>query len=349
MKEILDLIGKDQLDEAIEILSNISAELDEILKELVLLKSRLTNLNRNSRKGIIRAEEKEIQKNLIRDSLIEITFQLRNQSKKIGKKEIKTEEEISISNYPYSDFNKEFREVTAPHYISSSKSYLHIVFGDISKVKNINIAVGCSQDFDMYQSHPKSALGSLWKIKMNNEPLLSEIDNIWKKEERPKSSGLGTSKFIALSDNTNKLNGVIFTVTTRDISTDAIDKGLYTKTPVEGIPIVLSKVFEEATKNNLSAIAVPLLGAGFANIARTFNNPELKFNIEKSILAITIDESLNQLIGKNKELKRIVIVIYSNQPQSSREHELWALSIKMLTPSSEKRLKLIDELVEKIK
>ena len=348
MKAVLDLIGNDQLDEAIELLSKVSSEIDEVLKELVLLKSRLTNLNRSSRKGILRAEEKEIQKNKIRDSLIELTFQLKKQIKNLSK-ESNVKPINTNPKYPFPEFNQDFREVVAPHFISSSKSYLHIVFGNISKIKSMNIAVGCSQDFDMEQSHLKSALGSLWNIEMNNRPLLKEIDNLWKKEDRPKSSGLGTSKFVELSKNSNDLKGVIFTVTTRDISNDFTDKGLYTKTPVEGIPIVLSKVFEEVTRNKLSSIALPLLGAGFANIARTFNNPELKFDIEKSILAITIDESLNYLIGDNEELNRIVIVIFSNKPQSGREHQLWELSIKMLTPSSEKRLKIIDKLIEKIK
>jgi len=345
VKKVLDLIGKDKLDEAIEILSDISSEVNETLKELIILKSRLTSLNINSRKGIIRAEEKEIQKNLIREALIEITFQLKTNGMVVSKKE----ERKTISKYPYPNFTQTFREIISPYYISSSKSYLHIVFGDISKIKNMSIAVGCSQDFDMYQSHPNSALGSLWNIKMNNYPLLSEIDKILKKEDRPKSSGLGTSKLISLTENTNNLQNIIFTVTTRDISTKIKDRGFYTKTPVEGIPLVLSQVFNEITENNISSIALPLLGSGFANIARTYNNPELKFDIEKSVLAITIDESLNQLIGKNKDLKRIVIVIYSRSPQSDREHELWELSIKMLTPDSEKRLKIIDDLIEKIK
>lgn len=349
MKEVLALIGKDQLDEAIEMLSDISSEIDDILKELVLLKSRLTDVNRNYRKGVIKEEEKNLQKNKIRDALIELTFELKKQVKKIIKDETPSNEKFEISKQPYPKFNQIFRELAAPYYVSSSKSYLHIVFGDISRVENLNIAVGCSQNFDMYQSNPKSALGSLWNVKINGKPLLSEIDKIWTQKMRPKSAGLGTSKYVKLPTNSNNLKGVIFTVTTRDISTSFIEKGLYTNTPVEGIPIVLTKVFEEAQENNLTSLAIPLLGAGFANIARTFNNPELKFAIEKAILAISIDESLNQLIGENKDLRRIMIVVYSNQPQSNREHQLWDLSIRMLTPSSERRLKIIDGLIEEIK
>ena len=348
MKEVLDLIGKDQLDEAIEMLSNISSEIDDILKELVLLKSRLTNVNRNYRKGVIKEDEKDLQKNKIRDALIELTFELKKQAKQITKKEQPIKEEVELAEQPYLNFNQSFRELSAPYYVSSSKSFLHLVFGDISRIENLNIAVGCSQDFDMYQSNPKSALGSLWNVKMNGKPLLGEIDKIWTQKMRPKSAGLGTSKYVKLSTNSNNLEGIIFTVTTRDISTSFVEKGLYTNTPVEGIPIVLTKVFKEAQEKNLSSLAIPLLGAGFANIVRTYNNPELKFAIEKAILAISIDESLNQLIGENKDLKRIIIVIYSNQPQSNREHQLWNLSIKMLTPNSERRLKIIDELIEEM-
>lgn len=346
MKEVLALIGEDLLDEAIEKLSEISAEINDVLKELILLKARLTNVNRDSRKGILKEEDKELEKNKIREALIELTFKLGKQIQQ-PQEENFNEDGLSIPPQPYPEFSQSFREVVAPHYISSSKSYMHIVFGDISKIENSTIVVGCSQDFDMRQSNPRSALGSLWQVKMNDNPLLIEIDNIWAPRTRPKSSGLGTSKYIKLQRNSNNLEGIIFTVTTRDVSRDIIYKGLYTNTPLEGIPFVLSKVFTEARKNCLSSIALPLLGAGFANIARTYNNPNLKFAIEKAALAITIDESLNQLIGENKDLRRIIIVIYSDSPQSNREHELWELSIKMLTPNTEKRLKIIDDLVNK--
>jgi Effector-associated domain 11 len=347
MKEVINFISNDQLEEAIELLSEISEEMDDTMKELILLKSRLTDVNRNYRKGIIKDDEKDLQKNKIRSALLDLTYELKKQISKINSNSNSIVKE-DIDKLPYSSFHDKFRPVVDPYYIASSKSYIHVVFGSISDIKNTNVTVGCSQDFDLSQSSPRSALGSLWGIKINNHSLIDEVNKIWKPEDKPTSAGLGTSKYIKLPDNSNNLEGVIFTVTTRDVSLNQFDKGLYTDTPVEGIPIVLNKVFETTKEQKLSSIAIPLLGAGFANMSRTYNNPELGFSIEKTILAITIDESLNQLIGDNTNLRRIVVLIFSDRPQSEREHELWKLAIKMLNPNSERRLKVIDELINEI-
>lgn len=346
MKEVLDYISDDRLEEAIEMLATVSEDIDDILKELILLKSRLTEVSRNYRLGLIKDEEKNLEKNKIRSALIDVTLQLKRQINKISttKKDIKHE----IDKVPYPHFSEKFRQIVDPYYIVSSKSYLHIAFGSISDIEHMSITVGCSQDFDMYQSHPKSALGSLWKVKIGNHSVLDEVNEIWKKSERPQNAGLGTSHFVKLPNNASNLIGVIFTVTTRDISSNEREKGLYTNTPVQGIPIVLSKVFSEARQKNINSLALPLLGAGFANISKTNDNPKLKFGFEKAILAITIDESLNQLIGDNENLRRILIVVFSDTPQSEREHELWELAIKMLHPNSEKRIKIIDELIDEI-
>jgi len=346
LKEVLDCISDDRLEEAIEMLATVSEDIDDILKELVLLKSRLTDVSRNYRQGLIKDEEKNLEKNKIRSALIDLTLQLKRQINKIStpKQDIKQE----IDKVPYPHFSKKFRQLVDPYYIASSKSYLHIAFGSISDIEHMSITVGCSQDFDMFQSNPKSALGSLWKVKIGNHSVLEEVNEIWKESERPQNAGLGTSHFVKLPNNANNLEGVIFTVTTRDISSNEREKGLYTNTPVQGIPIVLSKVFSEASQKNINSLALPLLGAGFANIAKTYNNPKLKFGFEKAILAITIDESLNQLIGNNENLRRIIIVVFSDTPQSEREHELWDLAIKMLHPNSEKRIKIIDDLIDEI-
>jgi len=340
MNAIIKLIENDQLHEAIEELSKKCDNLEDILQRLILQKSRLIRIDKDFRKGVINYQQKTNQKNQISDAVINITFEL--------KKHLDDKEESStkqISEIPYGSFNQSFREVVT-HQISSSKSYLHIVFGDISDVENINIVVGCSQDFDLYQSDHRSALGSLWKIEMNNNLMLDEINKTWK--NRPITSGIGTSKFVSLTENSNNLNGIIFTVTTRNLSNDNIDKGLYTSTPVEGIPIIIDKVFKEVGENNLSSVAIPLLGAGFANIAVTYNNIELRHRIEETILCITIDECLDQLIGENQHLERIIIVIYSKEPQSEREHKLFKLSLKMLTPNKEKRIRMIDDLIARI-
>lgn len=346
MKEVLDCISDDRLEEAIEMLATISEDIDDILKELILLKSRLADVSRNYRQGLIKDDEKNLEKNKIRSALIDLTLHLKKQINKLStsKQDIKQE----IDKIPYPQFPDKFRQIVDPYYIASSKSYLHIAFGSISDIENMSITVGCSQDFDMYQSNPRSALGSLWKVKIGNRSVLEEVNEIWKVSERPQNAGLGTSYFVKLPSNASNLEGVIFTVTTRDISSNDYEKGLYTNTPIQGIPIILNKVFSEARQKNVNSLALPLLGAGFANIAKTYNNPNLKFGFEKAILAITIDESLNQLIGNNENLRRIVIVVFSDTPQSEREHELWELAIKMLHPNSEKRIKIIDNLINEI-
>lgn len=346
LKEVLDFISDDRLEEAIEMLATISEDIDDMLKELILLKSRLTDVSRNYRQGLIKEDEKNLEKNKIRSALIDLTLNLKKQVNKINSPKQDTKQEID--KIPYAHFTSKFRQLVDPYHIASSKSYLLIAFGSISDIENMSITVGCSQDFDMYQSNPRSALGSLWKVKAGDRSVLEEVNEIWKESERPKNAGLGTSQFVKLPQNANNLEGVIFTVTTRDISTNEYEKGLYTNTPVQGIPIVLSKVFAEAKHKNINSLALPLLGAGFANIAKTQNDPNLKSGFEKAILAITIDESLNQLIGNNENLRRIVIVVFSDIPHSAREHELWELAIKMLHPSSEKRIKIIEELINEI-
>ncbi|MFN8258436.1 MAG: hypothetical protein U0W24_22295 [Bacteroidales bacterium] len=82
MKEILDLIGNDQLDEAIKILLEKSIKIDDIQKELILLQARLADLKRDSIKGIVKDEDENLQKNQIRNALIELTFNLKKKVQK---------------------------------------------------------------------------------------------------------------------------------------------------------------------------------------------------------------------------------------------------------------------------
>jgi hypothetical protein len=334
------------LEEAIELLATVSENIDDILKELILLKSRLTDVSRNYRQGILGDDDKNLEKNKIRAALIDLTLELKAEMKEMNA--LKQGMKQDIDKLPYPNFRDKFREIVDPYYIASSKSYLHIVFGSIADVENMSIAVGCSQDFDLFQVDSKSVLGALLKVKVGDQNAIEAVNEIWPVSERPQDAGLGMSHFVKLPTNSNNLEGVVFTVTTRDISSNEQDKGIYTNTPVQGIPIVLDKVFTEAKHNNISALAVPLLGAGHANIARTRHNPALKMAFEKAILAITIDECLNQFLTNDETLRRIVIVVFSDAPQSVREHGLWELAIKMLHPNSEKRIKIIDELVDKI-
>jgi hypothetical protein len=346
MKNIIEFIKEDRLEEAIDQLLDIAINMEEIYGELLLLRARLSNISKRNLDGLITDPQALVQKNKVGKALVNLVFEVKKLTNDIELDSIT--ESIKVPKIPYQSFRNKFREVIAPYHILNSNRYLNLVFGNISNIENINIVVGCSQDFDLTQSHPRSALGSLWRLKMNDNPMLQEIDDNWTKSRRPKSAGLGTSEYVKLSENSNNLEGIIFTVTTRDISQDNLDKGLYTNTPVEGVPLVLRQVFEKSKEKEIKSLALPLLGAGFANISRTHNNPELRFAIEKTILALTIDESLNYLINPKSYLDRVIIVIYSNDPQSDREHELWELSIKMLTLESEKRRKIIRELIYNI-
>lgn len=257
-------------------------------------------------------------------------------------------EKPAISKWPYPEFTGHFREMVDPYFIDSSQSYLHLVFGNISDIRHMSIVVGSNQDFDLYQSSPNGVMGALWNLKTNGRSILDEVNAVWKISDRPKDAGLGTSHFVRLPENDHHLEGLLFAVTTRDLSEDESQKGRYINTPVQGIPIVLGKVFAEARARQIEALALPLLGAGYANIARTHNNPELRLAFEKAILAISIDESLIQLTAIGSCLHRIVIVVFSDAPQSPREHALWELAIKMLNPYPERRMKLVDELVAAI-
>ncbi|MBK7869628.1 MAG: hypothetical protein IPJ74_02570 [Saprospiraceae bacterium] len=112
------------------------------------MKSRLT-VSRNYLTRFDKDEEKNLE-NKIRSAIL--TLQLKKTNKcKNNQKDIK--QEIDKVTYPH--FSKKFRQLVDPYYIASSKSYLHIAFGSISDIEHMSITVGCSQDFDMFQSNPK--------------------------------------------------------------------------------------------------------------------------------------------------------------------------------------------------
>jgi hypothetical protein len=156
---------------------------------------------------------------------------------------------------------------------------------------------------------------------------------------------LGTSKYLTLPQNDNELTGVIFTVTTRNISSDPLDRGRYVNTPIEGIDHVVDKVVQEANSNNVNFLALPLLGAGFANIRRTFNREDLRLVIEKVILCITIQRLEEALKNPSTSLRRGVIVIFSEKSFSEKEHQMWEFTTKFLGSGANKREGIINSLL----
>ena len=140
------------------------------------------------------------------------------------------------------------------------------------------------------------------------------------------------------------MDGVIFTVTTRNISEHG-NYGRYVNTPVEGIDYVLEKVLETAKEKELSSIALPLLGTGYANVDISLNYPELRLNIQQLVLALTIHKLEEHLSRKESKLKRGIVVVYSSTPQSADEHSIWDFTVKLVKKDHNKRSEQIDQLI----
>ena len=140
------------------------------------------------------------------------------------------------------------------------------------------------------------------------------------------------------------MNGVIFVVTTRNLSTSRSHYGRYVNTPVEGIDYILDKVLEIAKDRRINSL--PLLGTGYANVDVSFNYPELRLLIQQLVLALTIHKLESYLTNQDCVLKRGVIVVYSSQPQGEDEHKIWDFVVKLLNKDVSKRSQQIEQLIQ---
>lgn len=250
-----------------------------------------------------------------------------------------------VPEYPYEGFTKSFRDILAPKRYTNSNSILNLVFGNIADICDTAVTLPINQSFDFMQRGPRSVLASFERIKVDGESFYDALEKIWPATQRPSQAGIGQTHFIELPENSCSLNGVIFTVTTRNISEHG-NYGRYVNTPIEGIDYVLDKVLETAREKGLNSIALPLLGTGYANVDISLNNPELRLLIQQLVLALTIHKLEDHLSNKESKLKRGIVVVYSSQPQSADEHNIWDFAVKLVKKDHDKRSEQIDQLID---
>ena len=138
--------------------------------------------------------------------------------------------------------------------------------------------------------------------------------------------------------------GAFFVVTTRDLSKAKDHYGLYAHTPVDGIDFILDRVIETVNSHGLSSVAVPLLGAGYANIRRTKDNEKLGRLLRRAVTLLSIQKLQANISLGSSSLRRAIIVIYSKQRQGQEEHELWGAVTRFLGSRSD-RIAQIEELL----
>lgn len=255
--------------------------------------------------------------------------------------------EKQTPDYPYSGFSASFRDVVAPKRLANN-SVLNIVFGNLSDIHEATVVLPVGQSFDFNQRGSRSVLASFEKVQVKEEPFFTILDKLWPQEERPKYAGIGNTHLISLPPNSHSLSGVLFAVTTRDLSSSSSQYGLYVSTPIEGIDYILDNVFTKANQAGVKTLAVPLLGTGYANIRLTHNNPNLQLQIRQAVLCLTIQKLEDHLTKTNTELKRGIIVIYSPMPQGEEENSIWNFVIRFIVKDRIKRGEQINDLMQAI-
>lgn len=241
-------------------------------------------------------------------------------------------------------FSKNFREIVAPLRIPPADKVLHIVSGDISKVRKMTVAIPINQSFDFSQRGPLSVLASFENITVHSMPLYDYLDKTWSTDERPPFAGIGHAKYVKLPQNSNSISGIVFIVTTRNISAAQDLKGIYLNTPNDGINLAVKKVFEIANEFSINELAIPLLGTGYANIRQTLLIPIVKLYLLKLSLAITIQQAEKHLANPDSPLKRVVIVIPSKSPETSSENEIWEFVLNFLKLNDQEKTEKVESL-----
>lgn len=253
-----------------------------------------------------------------------------------------------VNDLPYDQFYQSFREVVGARRIRETGAMLHIVFGSIADLKEIPPVIPVGQSFDFCQRGPRSVLASFETIETNGLPFFEDIEIRWPVTDRPRAAGLGHAKYLTLPKNSHGLPGVLFVVTTRDHSTDPKHYGYFTNTPVEGIDYVIDRVIDAANVHKFSAIAMPLLGAGYANIGRTFNQAALGRALRRTVALLAIEKLETALRDEQSCLRRGLLVIYSQHPQGEEEHELWGAITRFLGCRPEQRKGMLENNLKEI-
>jgi len=253
---------------------------------------------------------------------------------------------LAPPDYPYQDFSNKLRDIVSPIKIAGTNAILNLVFGSISDVHQTTIVIPVNQDFDFSQRGPRSVLASFENIIVGNQKFYDALDTLFPPNKRPTYSAIGSTHYVQLPNNSSLLNGVMFTVTTRTISTNPLHYGRYANTPIEGIDIALDNVLRKAKDSNIDSIALPLLGTGYANVDIAFDSPELKLLIQQLVLALTIHKLEINLGDPNCKLKRGIVVVYSTRPSSTEEHNIWSFVLKILKKEPSKLYEQIEQLIQ---
>jgi len=249
-----------------------------------------------------------------------------------------------VDDYPCNSFLGKFRDIVSPKRYDGDH-VLNLVFGSLSDICNSTVVIPINQDFDFNQRGPRSVLASFEDITIENEYFYDYLEKSWAKGTRPHQAGIGHTKFIELPQNSQSLTGVMFVVTTRNISNSPNHYGIYVNTPIEGVDHVLEKVIQTANQNGIDSIALPLLGTGYANADITFGHPELCLYIQDLVLALTIQKLEESFTQQGGCLKRGIVTVFSKQPQSQEEHHTWDFAIKLLRKDCSKRSAQIQDLI----
>lgn len=254
-----------------------------------------------------------------------------------------TKTKTIVPDYPYTGFSEKYRDIVSPK--KYNNRILNLVFGSLSDVRNSTVVIPINQDFDFHQRGSHSVLASFEDILVDNKHFYDFLEQSWPKSARPLHAGIGHTKYIGLPPNSQSLTGVIFVVTTRNMSSLPAHYGRYTNTPIEGIEYILDKVLQTVNKNEIDSISLPLLGTGYANID-IIDYPELRLFLSELTLALTIQKIEEHFTQSQNCLKRGIITVFSKQPYSQEEDHTWKFALKLLNKELTKRAEQIQTLIE---
>lgn len=242
-----------------------------------------------------------------------------------------------LPSYPYTHFVSRFRDVIAPISFQPTGSVLNIVFGNIAEIEHTNVVIPINQDFDFWQRGWKSVLASFENVTVDHLPFFDALEVIWPDSERPKSAGIGCSRFLRLPKDSSALNGIIWAVTTRNLSDQSMHYGRYVNTPLEGVDFVLDNVLRCAQDERIESLALPLLGTGYANIGIALDHPQLHLLIRQFVAGLSIKKLQDLLTDRECKLRRGILVLYSSSRNSPEENQLWNFVVRFVGADHPKR------------
>ncbi|GAW67983.1 hypothetical protein GPEL0_01r4098 [Geoanaerobacter pelophilus] len=252
----------------------------------------------------------------------------------------------TLPDEPYAGFDQKFKEILSVTRMKESGGLLHVVYGNIADVKNTTVVLPINEEFDLMQRGPRSVLAAFEPHSVTGVPFYDWVDNEFKKLPKPIGKGIGACRFVKLQNESNNLNGAILVVTTRNLGTDPKLYGLYHNTPIEGLDQILDKVIQEAQKQKIDSLAIPLLCSGYASISITANNPSLKMKLDRLITLGTIQKLEETLKDSSSRVKRAMVVVF---PTSNSDSSLLNDTLRFTSLSKEEQVKFIKQEIEAFK